>query len=274
MTALPPRDPYRLLREHTPGGDPSAPEAWFFEHYRSAPQRVVDVLADAGVPLAGRRVADVGCGDGIIDLGLFALAAPEALIGYDIQPTDVAALEREARTYGVIGSALPSGLRFESCDPHAVPADDAAFDVVVTWSTFEHVREPLSMLREIRRILRPGGHLFLQIWPMYHSGHGAHLWPWYPEGFPTLLHSDDAIAERLATAGIGDQAESDFLLAESRELNRMTVDDLQRVLLAAGLIPTWVQLDAEDVHIPLELATHRLLDLGISGVTLVAQVDR
>lgn len=51
------------------------------------------------------------------------------------------------------------------------------YDVVVTWSALEHVAEPVSMLREIRRILRPGGVLFLQLWPFYYSDRGSHLWP-------------------------------------------------------------------------------------------------
>lgn len=273
MTALPPRDPYRLLREHTPGGESTAPDTWFFEHYENAANRIVEVLADAGVTVAGRRVADVGCGDGIIDLGLHAAAAPAVLTGYDLELTDATGLEREAGRLGVLDGGLPAGLSFATCGADSIPADTGEFDVVVTWSTFEHVREPVGMLREIRRILAPGGHLFLQIWPMYHSGHGAHLWPWYPEGYPTLVHSDEEIDERVATAGIGSRSEGEFLLGESRELNRMTVDDLQRTLLAAGLLPTWVQLDAEDVHLPLELAPHRLADLAVSGITLVAEAS-
>ena len=38
-----------------------------------------------------------------------------------------------------------------------LPFPDASFDLVVSLWTFEHVKEPLSVFREIARVLRPGG---------------------------------------------------------------------------------------------------------------------
>lgn len=40
---------------------------------------------------------------------------------------------------------------------------DAAFDAVTLWDVLEHLHDPLAGLREIRRILRPGGALFVRV---------------------------------------------------------------------------------------------------------------
>ena len=59
--------------------------------------------------------------------------------------------------------------------PHA----DAAFDVVFSYYTFEHVGDPLKVLQESVRVLKPGGHL-LFIFPNYGSfweGHYGVPWP-------------------------------------------------------------------------------------------------
>jgi SAM-dependent methyltransferase len=46
-------------------------------------------------------------------------------------------------------------------DGQALPFRDAAFDGVIATEVIEHVRHPYRLLREIRRVLRPDGHLLL-----------------------------------------------------------------------------------------------------------------
>ena len=62
----------------------------------------------------------------------------------------------------------------------------------------------------------------------------------------------------------------DQLLAAFRELNRITVDDLHRALMAARFRVTKVQLQSECFHIPPELAHLPLSTLAVSGVKLLA----
>ena len=50
--------------------------SWFDDHYYAAPKQIVDFLAGDHLDLAGKRVADLGTGDGIIALGLHQLARP------------------------------------------------------------------------------------------------------------------------------------------------------------------------------------------------------
>jgi SAM-dependent methyltransferase len=243
--------------------------AWFKEHFDEAASQVVGFLADDGVDLAGLRVADVGCGDGIIDLGVMLKAAPAQLVGFDVMPTDTDELLEMARSNGV-AEELPAGLEFRTCDPLHLPADDDSFDVVFTWSAFEHVSDPAAVAGEIRRILRPQGILMLQLWPFFHSEHGAHLWQSYPERFIQHLRSGAEIAELVRAAGAHPPELTEEFLEVYDTLNRITLDDLQRALLAGGLCVTKLQLLSETVRIPPELFRRSLSHLAVAGVKLLA----
>jgi ubiquinone/menaquinone biosynthesis C-methylase UbiE len=246
------------------------PEAtWFWDHYDWASGEVVKWLESGGVPLAGREVADVGCGDGIIDLGIVHRARPARLVGFDVNPVDVDHLMRRAGDQGV-DTTPPSALEFQVSEPRAIPAADATFDVVVTWSAFEHIAEPVSVLREARRILRPEGVLFLQLWPFYYSERGSHLWDWFPAAFHHLTQDEDEIRDGMGVAAPDAADWPKYMFDEFRHLNRITVDELQRALLAARLSVRKFELETGAVELTEELARYPLTDLGISGIKLLA----
>ncbi len=137
-----------------------SPESqWFWDHYDEAAGQIIDVFAAEGISLTDRLVADVGCGDGIMDLGVLHKAKPRTLVGFDLNPTDVEYLQRQARQEGVAESDW-TGLRFKRSEVNRLPAEDGAFDFAFSWSAFEHISQPIEVLREIRRILSPGGRSF------------------------------------------------------------------------------------------------------------------
>jgi SAM-dependent methyltransferase len=56
----------------------------------------------------------------------------------------------------------------------AVPVDDDSCDAVLLTEVLEHIPEPLAVLRELRRILRPGGRLVLTVpfvWQLHELPH-------------------------------------------------------------------------------------------------------
>jgi SAM-dependent methyltransferase len=243
------------------------PTVWFREHFNDAVDQVLAFLSGARLTMADKVVADIGCGDGIIDLGLALKGAPAKLVGYDVRPTDVDALSRAAAAAGVV-EGIPDTLSFATSAAESIPAPDGYFDYVVTWSVFEHVTNPVRMLQEIARILKPGGVLFLQLWPFFHSEHGGHLWLRYDEPYPHLLRTDSEIRQEVRGEQGSDPGRD--AVDEYESLNRITLDGLQRALLASGLIPIKLELLTETVHIPIQLAHVPLSLLGIGGVKLLA----
>jgi len=244
---------------------------WFAEHYHDAADAVLAFFAEAGIDLAGRSVADIGAGDGTIDLGVAVKGRPERLVGFDVVETDMAALAAMARREGVV-ARLPENLEFRTSRARSLPAEDDSFDLAFSWSTFEHVTEPTALLREVRRVLRPHGVLMIQIWPFFHSQHGSHLWHWFPEGFVQLLR-DEADIEAAVRRRLGPDPEwAEVLLAEFRSCNRLTLDGLQAALLAAGFHVAKLELLTEPVHVPPELERYPLSQLGVAGVKLLAGI--
>ena len=243
--------------------------AWFAEHYGDATDQIIDFLGGDGISMAGADVADIGCGDGIIDLGLALKARPRSMVGFDIVPADTEWLLRRAREEGV-ADELPESLEFRTCEPRVLPADEASFDFVVTWSAFEHIEDPAAVFAEVRRILRPKGIFMLQIWPLYYSEHGAHLWQCIPDSFVHLLRSPDDIEADVRETTKYTPEQIDEFLDVFAELNRVTLDDLQRAMLSAHLRVAKLEIQSEAVHIPPQLARRSLTQLGISGVKLLA----
>lgn len=253
---------------------PAAHAPWLDDSFTDAAAQVISFFGDEGVDLRGTRVADIGCGDGVMDLGLFLQAGPSALVGFDIKQVNPADLLARAAAEGAVPAggtaALPDGLRFDVCEPDRLPAEDASFDHVFSWSAFEHVLRPLPVLGEIHRVLRPGGMLMIQLWPFYHSKHGSHLWDWFPEGFGQLLHDPFEVERRVRDESDRGPAWTDALLEAFRELNRMTLDDLHRALLQTHFDVVKVELVSEPFHIPVAISHLPLSLLAIAGVKLLA----
>jgi len=59
-------------------------------------------------------------------------------------------------------------------DVHCLPFQEGVFDAVVCLNAFEHYREPTTAMNEIRRVLKPGGILFLRtafLQPLHEAPH-------------------------------------------------------------------------------------------------------
>ena len=245
---------------------------WFHDHFEKAAGEVIDFLASSGIGLTGRDVADVGAGDGIIDLGVASHAKPARLVGFDIIETDPERLLALAKREGV-AKKLPPELEFRLSEPTRLPYDDDSFDVVFSWSTFEHVAEPIPLLRDIHRVMRPLGVLMIQLWPLFHSQHGSHLWQYFPEGFVQLLCSEVEIETAVRQNPGPDIEWSERLLAEFRSCSRITLDGLHAALTAAGFRVSKLELMSEMVVIPPELKQVPLSLLDISALKLLATAE-
>lgn len=98
----------------------------------------------------GRRVLDIGCGRGDTLAWLQRWGA-------DVHGTQVSATAAQVARDLIGHDRIFVG---ELADA-AYPA--ASFDCVTLWHVLEHVEDPLSMLKEVRRILRPDGFVYIEV---------------------------------------------------------------------------------------------------------------
>jgi SAM-dependent methyltransferase len=98
----------------------------------------------------GKRVLDIACGEGY-GANLLATVAAH-VVGVDIAP--------EVITHAAARYVRPN-LEFKAGSCAEIPIPDQSVDVVVSFETLEHHCQHEEMMREIRRVLHPGGLLII-----------------------------------------------------------------------------------------------------------------
>lgn len=97
----------------------------------------------------GREVLEVGCGTGMIlkEIAPFAKRA----VGLDISP-------------GMLEKARERGLEVVEGSADALPFPDQSFDAVYSFKVLAHVEAIQQAMREVARVLRPGGRAALEFY--------------------------------------------------------------------------------------------------------------
>jgi SAM-dependent methyltransferase len=179
-------------------------EAWV-----NGPGVVYDRLADAlvsasPVGLVGARVLDVGAGSGAVSKAVAAAGGRSVALDRSL---DMLSHRTDTRLPAVVA------------DARHLPFADACFDLVVAAFVLSHVSDPIQVLAEARRVVRPGGAVLASTFSS-RSSHPcksrvdevATRWGWRPppsyrrlkaELEPKLGHAA-ALAKLAAGAGLGD----------------------------------------------------------------------
>jgi ubiquinone/menaquinone biosynthesis C-methylase UbiE len=99
----------------------------------------------------GTRVLDCGSGPGSITVGFAEIVTPGEVVGVDISEAQL------TRARGLADQLRLANVYFERGDIYSLPFPDSSFDAAFAHNVLEHLRDPLEALKEIRRVLRPGG---------------------------------------------------------------------------------------------------------------------
>lgn len=222
------------------------------EKYRLLPKIISEWLAPYG-GVDGKILLDFGCGEATTAIGFTRQHLPRRVVGVDIMPDVHLCLPLAREQLGL--DRLPDNLDLRQIAPGPLEFADDSFDVVYSWSVFEHVDRRLmpSVLGDLRRVMRRTGLLFIQIEPLFYSAAGSHLSHLLPEPWGHLAAQHDSYRQGLRAA-CPDQLAFETLWSTYSTLNRITAPELLDLLRATGFA-ILRQHATEDVRaIPAQLA--------------------
>jgi len=143
----------------------------------------------------GLRVLDVGCGDRPYEQLLQGAAE---IVGFDVPGNPHADL------HGSID---------------ALPVEDASFDVVLCLQVLEHVPSPAAAVRELRRVVKPGGLVLASthgIYPFHPNPDD--FWRWTQDGLAQLFRTNAEWSSVTVRPGAGTAATVAMLVAHTIDL--------------------------------------------------------
>ena len=254
-------------------GDGSAPRwfagqpGWWESHYVDAVDEIVNFLARDGLSLRAGGSLTWAVVTASSRWGWHREVQAGSVIGLDLEPVDMEFLASMAAQHGV--AMEQPGLTFGVTQNKSLAIPDDSVDIVITWSVFEHVSNIPGLLAEIRRVLVPGGLLFVQIWPLFFSEHRL---PLVAVVRPAVFHlrlDDEEFRSQLRTR-VGSQELAEAMLGLYASCNRLTLDQLGSALIEAGFYIGTIETDRAAVHIPPELQHMKLSLLTTAGLKLIA----
>ncbi|MSR57507.1 MAG: class I SAM-dependent methyltransferase [Planctomycetaceae bacterium] len=113
-------------------------------------------------PLSGKQasvpsVLDVGTGTARIPIAIGRQTDTVRIIAVDLSAPMLQVAQRN-----VIAAGLQRLIKLEQVDAKGLPYTDGQFDAVISNSIVHHIPQPIHVLREMLRVLRAGGLLFVR----------------------------------------------------------------------------------------------------------------
>jgi len=185
---------------------PAAGADWLLPFYdpftrllgTAAAQR--ELVAEAELA-PGQRVLDLGCGTGALTLVAARAQNGIELVGLDPDPKALARARRKAAAAGF-------AIAFEQGFGDALPFPDASFDRALSSFMLHHLEsaEKPAVLRELRRVLRPGGSLHIVDFEGAGHGPGALLARLVHREESLRSNPDDGLPRLMREAGFREAA--------------------------------------------------------------------
>lgn len=157
------------------GKHPFRRNAFVVGRYRN----VITLLEDAlGTPLKGKKVLDVGCGDGALSY----LLARKGVIVSGIDNQEIAIRFARQKTKGI-------NIDFKVGSAYELPWGVGTFDAVVSSDVIEHLQDTTRYLEEIKRVTKVGGAVVIST-PIRFTEEPLdkmHVIEWFPSEFKQII---------------------------------------------------------------------------------------
>jgi ubiquinone/menaquinone biosynthesis C-methylase UbiE len=115
-----------------------------------------ELLATAP-PRPGERVLDLACGTGIVARRASAFAGVGQVIGVDVNPAMISVARDVPQD--------PVGqIEWRTSDAHHIPLEADNIDLACCQQGLQFFSDPAAVIRELRRVVAPGGRLLLAVW--------------------------------------------------------------------------------------------------------------
>jgi 2-polyprenyl-3-methyl-5-hydroxy-6-metoxy-1,4-benzoquinol methylase len=162
-------------------------------------KKYIDFLCDLIKGIGAQRILDIGCGFGFFLKGLDYL--DYCTYGIDISKKAIEESQKRSR----------AGLA--QANATAIPFKTSSFDAVTIFDLIEHVKDYEAGLREIHRVLKPGGYIFLIT---LNAGSflrplAGQSWSWYKDSSHEHMFSTSQIEKSLLICGFGETDVRTFL---------------------------------------------------------------
>jgi len=119
---------------------------------------VDDLLRFTGGDSDAKDVLDLGTGTALIPLQLLATDNRfNSVIACDLSIEMLKLAVAHVENQQLIPKILPA-----FCDCKRLPVSDISCDMVMSNSIIHHIPEPVTVFHEIRRVIKPGGHIFIR----------------------------------------------------------------------------------------------------------------
>jgi SAM-dependent methyltransferase len=135
---------------------PSDDPAWIYEtnQVRAIFEPWARVLIDRARPQLGERVLDAACGTGVVARLVAPLVGSSGgVVGLDFDPAMIA-----------VATEIAPQIEWRQGDLHSLPFADGEFDLAICQQGLQFLPDRAAGLREMYRVLRPGGRMVLGIW--------------------------------------------------------------------------------------------------------------
>jgi SAM-dependent methyltransferase len=151
----------------------------------------------------GMRVLDLGCGEGRHTFEAYRRGAD--VVALDLSEKDLATTRSWCAAMELAGEVPPTASATTvQGDLLCLPFPDASFDRIIASEVLEHIPDDVTAIREMTRVLRPGGLAAVTVprwlpervcWALsdeYHANEGGHV----------RIYKEDELSDRLRAAGL------------------------------------------------------------------------